>query len=502
MSATLYLKYRPQKTTELNLKEVRESLERILESKSIPHAWLLTGPRGTGKTSSARIIAKAINCKHKKGIEPCNECEMCREITDGTAVDVIEIDAASNRGIDEIRELREKVKLAPMQAKYKVYIIDEVHMLTTEAANALLKTLEEPPANTLFILCTTEADKLPETVVSRCTRIQFKKSSLSELRESLERVIKGENMEVENGAVDLISMAARGSFRDGIKILEQAAIGGIKITEEAVRQITGVIMAADPDNFIATLLNGQSQKCLDTIAELDKQGVNMRRFTELLAGGLRDKLLAEVKQVNSEKDKLIKLIEGLDRAYEQMKTAAVMQLPLEIWVIENSKIQIPSSNQSEPIKNIQTEKKVFEIKKEVVIEEVRGEVNPPMPMATAGQEGKYSLEDLVGKWPEIMKVVKPKNHSVEALLRSTKPLGFDGVALELEVFYKFHKDKLETEKCRQIVESSVSEVFGLNSTKLRLKLGQKSKAAKEEVTANVDEDIIKAAQEIFKVEAV
>src|SRR3989344_2502969 len=160
---TLYLKYRPQKISELDLKAVRESLEMALKKEEVPHAWLFAGRRGTGKTSAARILAKNLNCE-KGG---CGKCEICREVADGSYPDVVEIDAASNRGIDEIRTLREQVALAPMRGRYKVYIIDEVHMLTTEAANALLKTLEEPPAHVVFVLCTTEMEKLPETVVSR-----------------------------------------------------------------------------------------------------------------------------------------------------------------------------------------------------------------------------------------------------------------------------------------------------------------------------------------------
>jgi len=248
---TLYLKYRPQRIEDLDLAEVREILKSMLAKKELPHAWLFTGPWGTGKTSAARILAKAVNCEHRNGVEPCNECEMCREITQGSATDIIEIDAASNRGIEEIRELRDKVRLAPMRAKYKVYIIDEVHMLTTEAANALLKTLEEPPEHTLFALCTTEPEKLLDTVKSRCVWVKFKKPSIAEMVSSLEHVLKGEKIKSDTTALQLVAQAAKGSFRDGTKILEQIIMTKDAVTEEGVREVLGWMGKADPEKFIS-----------------------------------------------------------------------------------------------------------------------------------------------------------------------------------------------------------------------------------------------------------
>ena len=197
---TLYLKYRPQTVSELDLVSVRETLTKLLSGSEIPHAFLFTGPRGTGKTSSARILAKAINCEHKKkgSFEPCNECETCLAITRGTHIDVIEMDAASNRGIDEVRALKQDIMLSPTLLKKKVYIIDEVHMLTTEAANALLKTLEEPPSHVVFILATTDPQKLPQTVISRLSVVQFHKASEEEITSKLTRIAKSEKFEVEN----------------------------------------------------------------------------------------------------------------------------------------------------------------------------------------------------------------------------------------------------------------------------------------------------------------
>ena len=219
----LYRKYRPQLLSELDLLETREKLAKTLKSSYRPHAYLFSGPKGTGKTSAARIVAKALNCVNPPaGGEPCNKCESCISITEGRHMDVIEIDAASNRGIDEMRDLREKIRLAPSTAKNKVYIIDEVHMLTTDAFNALLKTLEEPPEHAVFILATTEPDKLPDTILSRSTKFSFSKATNSEISHAIGRVVAGEKIKIEEDAINLIADYADGSFRDGTKILEQA----------------------------------------------------------------------------------------------------------------------------------------------------------------------------------------------------------------------------------------------------------------------------------------
>ena len=230
-----YRKYRPQTIEELDSFDVRDTLYAVLGHKDIAHAFLFTGPKGLGKTSAARIVAKVVNCEKnsklktqnletKDQIEPCNKCDQCISITNGTNIDVLEIDGASNRGIDEIRDLREKVRLSAARAAKKVYIIDEVHMLTTEAFNALLKTLEEPPPHVIFILCTTEPHKIPQTIVSRCMHVSFKKAGVEELVRSFKRIAKKEKLDIDDEALSLVSTLSDGSFRDGAKILEEMAL--------------------------------------------------------------------------------------------------------------------------------------------------------------------------------------------------------------------------------------------------------------------------------------
>lgn len=508
MQTTLYLKYRPMRVAELDLVEVREMLIKLLAGaedgkvNKLPHAWLFSGPRGTGKTSSARILAKALNCTKKRGVEPCNGCDMCLQISAGTAMDVVEIDAASNRGIDEIRDLKEKIRLAPMQGKYKVYIIDEVHMLTTEAANALLKTLEEPPESAFFILCTTEPDKLPETVVSRCTRITFRKPSMAEGVASLMRVAEGEGMKVEKGALERLVKAAKGSFRDGTKLLEQVNLSAGEVSEKTVETVLRMATEGDAAAFARQVTEGKTDEALAMIDRLEQQGTNWRRFVEAVVEVWRVELLETAKVGTEDTVRLLTWLTEMDRVYEQMKLSVLPQLPLEMFVVGKGK-QRDDSNSGNG-RRAAKENREAEVPVPVTpVSDEKNKEKAVKPAAVGGGKGKYSLADLETKWAEVMKLVRPKNHSVEALLRSTRPVGFDGEKLELEVFYKFHKDKLETEKCRAIVETAVAELFSVRAVKLYLRLGEGQKKKTEEVTADgVDQDIVQAAEQIFGVEAV
>ncbi|MBU1499564.1 DNA polymerase III subunit gamma/tau, partial [Patescibacteria group bacterium] len=274
-----YLTYRPKRIKDLDLAQVRESLTEILGAKEIPHAFLFSGPKGTGKTSSARILAKAVNCPAKQNSEPCNHCASCQLIESGRSMDLIEIDAASNRGIDDIRELRDKIKLVPSQAKFKVYIIDEVHMLTNEAFNALLKTLEEPPCHAKFVLCTTEPKKLPGTIMSRCWQVNFNKASHGEIKRSLTRVVKGEKLKISEEDLGRIARVADGSFRDAVKILEQLAVSGKVISGKKVSQVLNRgFLTGNLDEWLVLVYCGETVKALQWLSEAMDQGLNISQF--------------------------------------------------------------------------------------------------------------------------------------------------------------------------------------------------------------------------------
>ncbi|MBI4067319.1 DNA polymerase III subunit gamma/tau [Candidatus Gottesmanbacteria bacterium] len=364
---TLYRKYRPQKLEELDLVEIRKRLSVILSSDNTPHAFLFAGPKGTGKTSAARIVAKILNCEQSNSnqssvvsdrlktkepktdnrkpiaeVEPCNKCETCISITEGRNLDILEIDAASNRGIDEIRDLREKIKLAPAGTRYKIYIIDEVHMLTTEAFNALLKTLEEPPLHAVFILATTEADKLLPTIISRCTRLDFKRANIDEIVHSLKRVVKGEGLEIDNEGeiLEMIASVSDGSFRDATKILEQAVLEKA-LGKDSLKKIIGD-SGNQTQKLLTLLLDKDSQKTLELLEGLAGQGTNMRIFTSAILNYLHKLLLAKhglatVDDADLEKfstSDINDLIKIFSRVYGELRTTAIPQLPMELAVVE------------------------------------------------------------------------------------------------------------------------------------------------------------------------
>ncbi|MGD0523230.1 MAG: DNA polymerase III subunit gamma/tau, partial [Candidatus Microgenomates bacterium] len=283
---TFYLKYRPQKISDLDLPEVKELLGKIVKSGQIPHAFLFAGPKGTGKTSAARIIAKIVNCENpSKNGEPCNRCKQCLSITKGNNIDVVEMDAASHRGIDDIRLIKEAVNLAPAKAKKKIYIIDEAHMLTTEASNALLKTLEEPPDHCIFILATTNPEKLIGTIRSRTMNITFRKASDEEIMQSLKRIVKDEKIKIDSKQLSTIVKSSGGSFRDGVKLLEQFSVEG---------KLSVNNTDFNYDNFITLLAEKKSKQCLEEIEKFVVKGGLVNDLVVDLLGRLRLGLLYKV----------------------------------------------------------------------------------------------------------------------------------------------------------------------------------------------------------------
>ena len=296
MYQALYRKYRSQTFSQLVGQEVvAKTLKQAVEQEKISHAYLFSGPRGTGKTSVAKIFAKAMNCPNQVDGEPCNNCYICQAVTEGSLEDVIEMDAASNNGVDEIREIRDKSTYAPSLARYKVYIIDEVHMLSTGAFNALLKTLEEPTQNVVFILATTELHKIPATILSRVQRFEFKSIKTQDIKEHIYHILEKENISSEPEAVEIIARRAEGGMRDALSILDQALslTQGNELTTAISEEITGTISLSALDDYVAALSQQDVSKALDSLNLLFENGKSMTRFVTDLLQYLRDLLVVQ-----------------------------------------------------------------------------------------------------------------------------------------------------------------------------------------------------------------
>ena len=296
MYQALYRKYRSQTFSQLVGQEVvAKTLKQAVEQEKISHAYLFSGPRGTGKTSVAKIFAKAMNCPNQVDGEPCNNCYICQAVTEGSLEDVIEMDAASNNGVDEIREIRDKSTYAPSLARYKVYIIDEVHMLSTGAFNALLKTLEEPTQNVVFILATTELHKIPATILSRVQRFEFKSIKTQDIKEHIYHILEKENISSEPEAVEIIARRAEGGMRDALSILDQALslTQGNALTTAISEEITGTISLSALDDYVAALSQQDVPKALDSLNLLFENGKSMTRFVTDLLQYLRDLLVVQ-----------------------------------------------------------------------------------------------------------------------------------------------------------------------------------------------------------------
>jgi len=331
---SLYLKYRPQNfQTLVGQKHATDTIQNAIKNDTLTHAYLFSGPRGTGKTSLARIMAKALNCLDltAKG-EPCNKCEICTAINKGRLVDLIEIDAASNRGIDEIRELREKIVFAPSQARTKVYIIDEVHMLTKEAFNALLKTLEEPPSHAYFVLATTEAHKIPETIISRCQQYNFKRIGVESIVERLKEISAEEGVNAEPQALTLMAKVANGGLRDAIGLLEQMTIDkSVKL--DAVAENLGMTNTIHIEKFFQHLLQRNSLKAIEIINQVNAEGHSLEQFVAEVLGYFREQMLINLDN-SSDTANIIGFIDIFSEAKLQIAQAVIPQLPIEIAIVK------------------------------------------------------------------------------------------------------------------------------------------------------------------------
>lgn len=505
-----YRKYRPQKISDLDSTSVREKLLSVFsKGDPIPHAFLFTGPKGLGKTSTARIVAKAVNCESPaKNHEPCNSCDQCMSITSGTNLDVLEIDAASNRGIDEIRDLKEKIRLAPVSAKKKVYIIDEVHMLTTEAFNALLKTLEEPPDHAMFILCTTEPHKVLGTIISRCFHIHFSLATEEEIVHSLKRIVTGEKLQIDAEVLYAIAKMADGGFRDAAKILEELSLlsQGKQITKESFEasfKTANVLLYVA--NLLKALKDKEAKAALQVIGEVVSQGIDMRFFiTQILADlhmRLLDQLEVEGKKntkyaVTFSLSEIKELATLFTKAHQEVKNAVLAQLPLELAVIEycqteqrkDSKDVIAKSEtmKQSPVADSLADAEVITVstlRKQVgVIEKNKAlygeqkvkEEKPTIEVVSVDlmkvpSDGSVTKEWQDAFWKSLISEMKKYNHTIAGVLRSCGVKRYDKEQLVIEALYKFHKERLDDMKTQEALVKVCKLLTG-NDVKIAVEL--------------------------------
>lgn len=361
MSLALYRKYRPQTFGEfIGQEHIVQTLINSILAGRIGHAYLFAGPKGSGKTTVARLFAKAINCQNIQKFEPCNQCSSCLEITEQRAIDLVEIDAASHRGIDEMRELINGIRFPPVKAKYKIFIVDESHQITKDAANALLKTLEEPPSYTIFILATTEAHKMIPTIVSRCQRFDFRQIKIPEIIKKLKVISERENIQFEDSALSLIALNSGGSFRDAESLMDNCIsfVGQKKlITAEDIKKLLGIVEISQVSKFVNFLSQKNQKNAIFMINEMMDNGIDLQEFTKTLIYYLRHSLLLkihpdflkpetsgfsreEIEKIKIQNNafdtkKLQKILELFIEAENKIKYTSIPQLPLELATFES-----------------------------------------------------------------------------------------------------------------------------------------------------------------------
>ncbi len=513
-------KFRPQTFEEIVGQEtITTTLKNAIRQERVPQSFLFSGPRGVGKTSTARILAKALNCKEGPTEKPCGKCISCKEIEQGNSMDVLEVDGASNRGIEEIRTLRENVKFKPSSGRYKIYIIDEVHSLTGDAFNALLKTLEEPPAHVKFIFATTESHKVPLTILSRCQRLQFKRISVPEAVEKLEKIAQKEKLKCEKNVLFMIAKATEGALRDAESLLDQlASFSEGKIKEEDVLTLLGLAPEEMYVSVLAAIREKKGEEIFGLVKKLYEEGADLAQFAKGLFEVFRHLLVLKTAP------KAEVLIEASAEMIVKLRKLAVDFQPGEVLlalsILQNLQIQLrrpvaspkllveaallklvymdgmksvegliqggfpgQKSNAVIPAIEKKTLGSVETVKKSgglsspnVLVGDPRGrdqKASLDSPVKPGNDSGRQSfsgassgegltLNDVEGVWPQVIELVKAKRMSLSLYLAEAEPAEVEGsvIVLGLPSEFRFHKETLEKELNKQVIEDAFAQVLG------------------------------------------
>ena len=552
-SQSLYRRWRSRNFAEIvGQQHVTRTLKNALVQGRMSHAYLFCGPRGIGKTSAARVLAKAANCENLRDGEPCGSCRPCTTISEGRCLDVIEIDAASNRGIDDVRELRDKINFAPSEVRYKFYILDEVHMLSNEAFNALLKTLEEPPPHAVFVLVTTESHKLPATVLSRCQRFDFRRINLPDLIDRLKQVCVGEGLEVETDAVELIARLSTGSLRDAESLLDQlVSYCGNKITLEDVRMVVGMTESESARKLVGHLFEGDIPSGLRLISDVAGGGADLRQFAREVVEYLRNLMLVKVgggdleleslpKEILAEMNvlagrispvQIVQSIRLFGAVESGQRTYSHSQLPLELAFVEAvlqgdkgfgehaaSPVADSSGAAAQQIPNRQPSGDRLPSDRPLARHSVKAAASHPVgharleapgplrvdvPQVASPSDTKKDLQsasdrdlpvakgvsDLVREWSSVVAALGSIDKRIQALVRACRPIDVEGDTVVLGFFYKFHRDAIDEQSNRALVEKVLSEVRGTPS-RVRCVVSPREKGAAH---SPVDDPLVRAA---------
>jgi DNA polymerase III subunit gamma/tau len=524
----LYRAWRSQTFKDMvGQQHIVQTLQNAIREDRISHAYLFSGPRGTGKTSAAKILAKAVNCEHGPSPEPCNECSQCQRITSGSVMDVVEIDAASNRGVEEIRDIRDKVKYAPTEVRRKVYIIDEVHMLTTEAFNALLKTLEEPPGHVMFILATTEPHRLPATIVSRCQRFEFRRVALEEQASHLRRICSEEQIDAEEEALKYIARLSDGGMRDAISLLEQiSSFTGGHVTLAQAIEATGGLPSEQFARLATAVRDRDAAAVLQEIDEMMKAGKSADKCLEQLMHYFRDLLLsqlapqatgssgriadpAELRDMAGgfSRERLFAIIDLLNRYQTEMKYAAHPQTMFEIALLKlcSDASEAVDARASSAVRNAESagsnaadRNELQKLKSQITGLEQKlealanGAGSSAVSQGTSRRSGSSSGNSgfgsaqraapkprlkldafvaaqaaavpLLGKWPQVLQRVKDERVTVHAWLVDGEPVSYADDTILVAFRNTIHRETTEKPANKGMIEGVLSSIFGRPTT--------------------------------------